>query len=61
MSALEFSYTQDELRQLASEVLRYATAEHGFHCDDRPAVFDAAAAGDAWTKTLEWFDAHVAR
>lgn len=44
-----------------SEITRYAGAKHGFHCDDRPAVFNAEAAGDAWSKTLEWFDGHVAR
>jgi carboxymethylenebutenolidase len=46
---------------VGTEITRYPHGKHGFHCDDRPAVFDAAAAGDAWTKTLEWFDAHVAR
>ncbi|WP_187298323.1 dienelactone hydrolase family protein [Rhodococcus sp. BS-15] len=46
---------------VATEITRYAHGKHGFHCDDRPAVFDADAAADAWGKALEWFDAHVAR
>ncbi|CCQ13935.1 putative carboxymethylenebutenolidase [Rhodococcus sp. AW25M09] len=44
-----------------TEITRYANGKHGFHCDDRPAVFDADAAADAWADTLAWFDAHVAR
>lgn len=42
-----------------TEVVRYADAEHGFHCDDRPAVFNASAAHDAWERTLQWFDRHL--
>jgi carboxymethylenebutenolidase len=38
-----------------TEVVRYADAEHGFHCDAR-ASFDAAAAADAWERTLGWFE-----
>lgn len=43
-----------------TEVLRYATAEHGFHCDARPS-FNAEAATDAWARTLAWFEEHLAR
>jgi carboxymethylenebutenolidase len=42
-----------------TEIVRYPDAEHGFNCDDRPAVFNAAAAADAWQHTLAWFDAHL--
>lgn len=42
-----------------TEIVRYAEAEHGFHCDDRPAVFDEAAARDGWARTLQWFGSHV--
>jgi len=42
-----------------TEVVRYAEAEHGFHCDDRPAVFNEAAARDGWARTLQWFGTHV--
>jgi carboxymethylenebutenolidase len=43
-----------------SEIVRYGDAEHGFFCDERPS-FDAAASDDAWARTLEWFDRHLAR
>jgi carboxymethylenebutenolidase len=40
-------------------IIRYPEAQHGFHCDDRPAVFDAAAAKDGWERTLDWLSAHI--
>jgi carboxymethylenebutenolidase len=40
------------------EVVRYADAEHGFHCDPRD-VYNAAAAKDAWDRTLDWFPRHL--
>lgn len=39
--------------KVAHEIVRYADAEHGFHCDVRPS-YNAAAAKDAWGRTLEW-------
>lgn len=57
----------EQLRVAASaapvpnEITRYAEGEHGFHCDDRPTVYNPDAAADAWAKTLRWFDTHVAR
>lgn len=44
-----------------AEITRYAKGEHGFNCNDRPAVYNPEAAADAWAKTLEWFATHVAR
>ena len=41
-----------------TEVLRYATADHGFHCDVRPS-YNAAAATDAWAKALAWLSDHL--
>ena len=41
-----------------TEVVRYADAEHGFHCDARPS-YNAEAAADAWKRTLEWFAGHL--
>jgi carboxymethylenebutenolidase len=41
-----------------TEIVRYAGAEHGFHCDVRPA-FHPDAAADAWARTLAWLDAHL--
>ena len=42
-----------------TEIVRYPDAAHGFHCDVRDA-YDETAAKDAWTRTLAWFDAHLA-
>jgi carboxymethylenebutenolidase len=42
-----------------SEIVRYAGAEHGFHCDARPS-YSAEAAVDGWQRTLAWFDRHLA-
>jgi carboxymethylenebutenolidase len=44
---------------VVTEVVRYPDADHGFHCDDRPAVFQPAAAADAWQRTLAWLDTHL--
>ena len=44
------------------EALRIAASrapEHGFNCDDRPAVYNAEAAADAWRRALAFFDAHL--
>jgi carboxymethylenebutenolidase len=43
-----------------TEIVRFAEADHGFNCNDRPAVFNPAAAADAWARTLEWFDRYLA-
>ena len=45
---------------VATEVVRYPDAEHGFHCDRRDS-YDETAAKDAWNRTLAWFDARLAR
>jgi carboxymethylenebutenolidase len=51
----------EQLRQVTAqatvptEIVRYPDADHGFNCNDRPAVFNPAAADDAWARTLEWF------
>jgi len=42
-----------------TSVVRYPGAEHGFHCDARSA-YDGAAATDAWARTLDWLDGHLA-
>ncbi len=55
----------DQLRAAAQrssvdvEVVRYPNADHGFNCDDRPSVYDADAAADAWARTLAWFEDHI--
>jgi carboxymethylenebutenolidase len=42
-----------------TEIVRYPAAEHGFNCEDRPAVFNGDAAADAWARMLAFFDAHL--
>ena len=42
-----------------TEVVRYADADHGFHCDARSEVFNEVAAADAWSRTLAWFDQFI--
>jgi carboxymethylenebutenolidase len=55
----------EELREavtaapVPTEIVRYADADHGFNCNDRPSVFNTAAAADAWPRTLAWFDSHI--
>jgi carboxymethylenebutenolidase len=41
-----------------TEIVRYADAEHGFHCDVR-ASYNADAARDGWRRTLDWFGRHI--
>ena len=43
---------------VATDVVRYAGADHGFHCDARPA-YNPEAAADAWKRTLDWFARHL--
>jgi carboxymethylenebutenolidase len=43
---------------VATDIVRYPDAEHGFHCDERPS-YNEAASRDAWRRTLEWFRAHL--
>ena len=42
------------------DIVRYPDAGHGFHCDMRPDHFNAAAAADAYRRTLDWFSGHLA-
>ncbi len=50
--------TLDEEAPVAHQVVRYADADHGFHCDVRPS-YDPEAAADAWQRTLAWFDEYL--
>ena len=36
-------------------VYRYADADHGFNCNDRPAVYNQPAAEEAFARTFEFF------
>lgn len=42
-----------------TEIVRYADAGHGFHCDARPGSFAAGPAEDAWRRTLAWLDRYA--
>jgi carboxymethylenebutenolidase len=44
-----------------TEIVRYAEAGHGFHCDARPDSYHEFSARDAWRRTLDWFDRHLAK
>jgi len=41
---------------VTTEIIRYADAGHGFHCDARPLAYNDAAARDAFQCTLDFFD-----
>jgi carboxymethylenebutenolidase len=41
-----------------TEIVRYADAGHGFHCDQRP-DYRAEDAADAWRRALDWFSSHL--
>ncbi|MGO8860936.1 MAG: dienelactone hydrolase family protein [Acidimicrobiales bacterium] len=42
-----------------TEIIRYPDADHGFNCNDRPAVYNPVAAAQAWGAMLEWFDRYL--
>jgi carboxymethylenebutenolidase len=48
------------LAHVATEIVRYRDAGHAFHCDERPG-YVAAAATDAWARTLAWFDRYLVK
>ena len=41
-----------------TEIVRYAEAGHGFHCDQRGSYHEPSAK-DAWQRTLDWFDRYL--
>ncbi len=43
---------------VATEIVRYDDAEHGFHCDARSS-YNAGAAADSWQRTLTWLARHL--
>jgi carboxymethylenebutenolidase len=44
--------------EVDTEIVRYADAGHGFHCDMR-ADYRADDAADAWRRALDWFASHL--
>ncbi len=47
-----------EKARVPTDIVRYADAGHGFHCDERD-DYDEAAAKDGWARTLDWFKTHL--
>ena len=50
--------TLDASADVDHEIIRYREAEHGFHCEQRPA-FHPDSAKDAWARTVAWFRTHL--
>jgi carboxymethylenebutenolidase len=48
-------------QRVPHEVHVYAGASHAFFNDTRPQIYQAAAAQDAWQKTLAWFRKYLAK
>jgi carboxymethylenebutenolidase len=50
--------TELEAASVPTDVVRYADAGHGFHCDARDS-YHADSAQDGWQRALAWFDTHL--
>ncbi len=46
---------QLEKQNVPHEIIIYPGTHHAFFNDTRPEIYNAAAAADAWKKTLQWF------
>jgi carboxymethylenebutenolidase len=44
---------------IPSQIVCFPDADHGFHCDERPLVFNQTAADAAWRSALEWFEKFI--
>jgi carboxymethylenebutenolidase len=44
---------------VTTEIVRYPNAQHGFHCDARPSVYNEAAARDAYRRALDFLGEHL--
>jgi carboxymethylenebutenolidase len=44
---------------VATEIVRYPEADHGFHCDARGSYHEVSAK-DGWRRTTEWLGSHLA-
>jgi carboxymethylenebutenolidase len=58
VESVEELRTALEQAPVDADIVRYADAEHGFHCDAR-ASYHAESAADGWRRTLEWFAVHL--
>jgi carboxymethylenebutenolidase len=43
---------------VATDIVRYPAADHGFHCDERPS-YDAEASADAWARSMAFIREHA--
>lgn len=61
--AVQVKAIEDGLRAAGARFAQhvYPGAGHAFLCDARPAMYRAAAAADAWQKTLDFLDAELPR
>jgi carboxymethylenebutenolidase len=66
---LDANIPTDEVEQLRNviagasvpaEIVRYADADHGFHCDERPS-FHAESSSDAWERTITFLSTNLAQ
>jgi carboxymethylenebutenolidase len=48
----------DAANPVPHDIVRY-DADHGFHCDARPAVYDETAAKAGWRNAIAWFGEHL--
>jgi carboxymethylenebutenolidase len=44
---------------VATEIVRYPNAQHGFHCDARPDVYNDEAAHDAFERAVTFLTTHL--
>jgi carboxymethylenebutenolidase len=44
--------------EVATEIVRYPDAGHGFHSDGRSS-YDRPSAIDAWRRTIDWLNSHL--
>lgn len=49
----------EEASHVATEIVRYPDADHGFHCNERP-MFDESASADAWARSIAFIREHTA-
>ncbi len=59
VESVELLRTATRSSSLVTDIVRYAHAQHGFHCDARPAAYDEVAAQDAHRRALLFFANHL--
>ncbi|MFN8597238.1 MAG: dienelactone hydrolase family protein [Anaerolineae bacterium] len=59
VAAVQAFETELKTHHIQHEIHLYPGTEHAFFNDSRPHIYNAAAAQDAWQKTLAWFRQHL--